>query len=152
MFLPSHFFFLPRLRSKCKYWFLSIINRKVSTALDWRWSGSQVGRTDCGLQERTPRGRGRLRTTIQPNCCSSICSHLEEKLQLSFEREYHLFQVRSLRCTFQKEAALYNFPPRANLEDELKGTEVGQLASVSSRLSMMVMKDLLLQKSSSGLA
>ena len=147
MFLPSHFFFLPRLRSKYKYWFLSIINRKVSTALDWRWSGSQVGGTDCGLQGRTPRGRGRLRTAVQPNCYSSICSHLEEKLQLSFEQEYHLFQV----CTFQKEDALYNFPPRANLE-ELKGTEFGQLASVSSLLSVTVMKDLLLQKSSSELA
>ena len=110
-----------------------------------------MGGTDCGLQGRTPWGRGSLRTAVQPNCYSSICSHLEEKLQLSFEQEYHLFQVCSLGCTFQKEAALYNFPPRANLE-ELKGTEVGQLASVSSLLSVVVMKDLLLQKTSSGLA
>ena len=61
------------------------------------------------------------------------------------------FQVCSLGCTFQKEAALYNFPPRANLEDEVKGAEVGQLASVSSLLSGTAMKGLLLQKSSSGL-
>ena len=57
------------------------------------------------------------------------------------------FQVYSLGCTSQKEAALYNFPPRANLEDEVKGAEVGQLASVSSLLSGLALTEVLFRTS-----